>query len=83
MLRALRLADPREKMRIREVLTHGDAGDFQQLRQMPAIQQGVASARQTAHELISRAIRNLNCFPQSDARELLESIALFSVMRSH
>lgn len=83
MLRALRLADPRDKVRIREILTHGDAGDFQQLRQMAAIQQGVASARQTAHELISRAIRNLNCFQQSDARELLESIALFSVMRSH
>ncbi|MBL8817416.1 MAG: polyprenyl synthetase family protein [Planctomyces sp.] len=83
LLRSLALGDDFERRKIRESLLSSDPADHQRLRTSSVVQRGVESARQTAEELVRRACRNLHFFPPSDSRDLLESIAMFSVVRSH
>lgn len=81
LLRALRLADSHDQMQLREIL-YADQRDLRAVLDSPALQAGLESARMTAEELVSRAVQNLQCFPECDARSLLESIARFAIHRS-
>ncbi|MFN9721420.1 MAG: polyprenyl synthetase family protein [Planctomycetota bacterium] len=83
LLRALRLASGSDRHRLRELLFSSEAADHSRLREESAVRHGVESAQLTARRFADRAIRCLSGFPPSDARNALESIAAFSVQRSH
>lgn len=82
LLRAWQLADADERACLQEYLTADHRTGRLLLMGHPAVQQGLESARATADELIVRALRNLQSFPDSSERQLLEAIARFAVHRS-
>ncbi len=81
LLRALQIADDDERLSLREALL-SDHSVSRLLADHPSLQQGIDSARASAEELVARAIRNLQRFPASDERQLMEAIASFAVQRS-
>jgi len=82
ILRALKEASSEELGQLRELMDSNEAADRQKLRELPALRQGVLSAKATADELASRAIRCLNTVPEGPIRQVMEQLALFSVGRS-
>lgn len=82
LLRAFRLADTASRRVLTELLESDRAEDRRQLTEHPLVQAGLKSARETAEELVQRAVRSLTHFPAGEERQLLEAIAGFAVQRS-
>lgn len=80
ILRAFRFASQHEAVQLNRLLL-GDT-ECTELSQLGCIAKGVESAAQTATDLISRALQDLNKFAPSRERELLEAIASYSVSRN-
>jgi len=85
LLRALQLSSATERQQIESLLEHPTseslAENQQRISAHPAVQKGVASADQTARQLIDNCIRRFMVLPESPERQLLQSIAEFAVRR--
>lgn len=82
ILRALRFAPPEEAKILDDLLSQTEEDAFERIKSLPSVAKGIQSANQTARELVRRAIRDLELFHDSDERQLLASIAEFSVQRN-
>lgn len=82
LLRALKMASAADHRRLWDLLFSNNPQDQLRLREDRLVQEGIASARGTAEQLVFRALRNLQLLPCSDTRQALEGIARFAVHRS-
>jgi octaprenyl-diphosphate synthase len=82
ILRALKLAEPDERVRIHRLLLSGDPADQQRLRHEPVLRAGIDSALRTARSFVARALQCLDGFPDTDARRALMGLAEFAIERS-
>ena len=83
LLRALRCAGDVETKRLCSLLESETDGRCRSLVALPCVQTGIQSAQQTALDLAGRAISDLQHFPESVDRLLLQKIAAFAVQRQH
>ena len=81
LIRALRLADQAGRSELLRMLAN-PADDPAPLIRQTCVRQGLESAARTAHSLATRAIRDLQRFPECSDREILTSLAEFTVQRS-
>ena len=81
LLRALRLACNEEAAELDTVLESEASDKRTTLLGMRCVQAGLQSARETALELVGRAIDDLMLLPETTDRRLLELIAWFAVRR--
>ena len=83
LIRALRCGTSQERQFLVEVVQRGKSSELHQLQEMNMFTDGLNSAYRTAEQLVQRAYVNLERFPESVERQLLKSIAAFSICRSH
>ena len=82
LLRALKMAPPSDRLRLREMLFSSDPSDHRQLRREPLVRKGIESAQASAEHFVARALRSLQSLPAAESRRALESIAKFAIHRS-
>lgn len=75
MIRALHLALPDERRRLKALLFSSDPEDHAQLRNEPLLQSGIESAKTTALHFVRRSMRCLTRWSGSAPAFLLEAIA--------
>lgn len=82
ILRALQFASEDEEKTLDHLLNHSADDAFEQIKALPCVAKGIESASQTAQDLASRAVADLEQFRDCPERQLLASIAQFSVQRN-
>ncbi|MCA9062838.1 MAG: polyprenyl synthetase family protein [Planctomycetaceae bacterium] len=82
LLRALSIAGADDRQLLIDCLQSDTSDGRSRIREHALVQAGVASARNTAEELVRRAVRCVQCVPAGEHRLLLEAIAQFAVNRS-